>query len=44
MDARINGRVSGVTADFVNRLGPRIVDGLEQLAKIIHPEIFGEVE
>ena len=44
VDARINGRVSGVTADFVNRLGPRIVDGLEQIARLIHPEIFGEVE
>ncbi len=27
---------------FFSRPGPRIVDGLETLAKIFHPEIFGE--
>jgi iron complex transport system substrate-binding protein len=26
--------------DLVSRPGPRVVDGLEQLAKLIHPELF----
>ena len=29
---------------YFSRPGPRVVDGLEILAKIIHPEIFGEPE
>jgi len=31
-----------VDADALNQPGPRQVDALEALAKIIHPEIFGE--
>jgi iron complex transport system substrate-binding protein len=26
---------------LVSRPGPRIVDGLEQLAHLLHPEVFG---
>jgi iron complex transport system substrate-binding protein len=47
-----NGRLSSITAvknddvyvmdsDTFDRSGPRIVDSLEQLAQILHPEIFG---
>jgi ABC-type Fe3+-hydroxamate transport system substrate-binding protein len=25
---------------FLSRPGPRLIDGLEQMAKIIHPELF----
>ena len=42
IDARKNSRVYQVDADLVTRPSPRIVDGLELLAKFIHPEIFGE--
>lgn len=42
IDARINGRVYEINTDLVGRPGPRMVDGLEQLAKMIHPEIFEE--
>lgn len=34
------GRIGTVNGDLVNRTGPRIVQGLEELAKIIHPELF----
>jgi len=44
VDARINNRLYAITNDLVSRSGPRTVDALEQLAKMIHPEIFGEVE
>jgi len=40
MEARINNRIYEIDTDLVGRPGPRIVDGLEQLAKIIHPELF----
>ena len=42
VDARINGRVYGVITDLTGRPGPRIVEGLEMLAGMIHPEIFPE--
>ena len=44
VDARINNRVYAIATDLMGRSGPRVVDTLEQLAKMIHPEIFGEVE
>lgn len=31
-------------ANLIERPGPRIVDGLEEVAKLIHPEIFGVLE
>ena len=44
VDARINNRIYEVNTDLVGRPGPRIVDGLEELARLIHPEIFGSIE
>ena len=36
-----NGRVSAVDgSSFFNRPGPRLVDGLELLARLIHPTLF----
>ena len=40
-DARRHGRVYEIDADLPSRPGPRIVDALEELARLIHPEIFG---
>jgi len=34
------GRLHRISADVLNRPGPRIVEGLEALARIIHPEAF----
>jgi iron complex transport system substrate-binding protein len=31
-----------IDADIISRTGPRIVDALEEIAKMVHPEIFGE--
>jgi len=33
-------RIYSVDGDLVNRPGPRIVQGLEKIAEIIHPELF----
>lgn len=38
--ARRSGRIFGVNSDLVSRAGPRLVDGLEQLAHMINPELF----
>jgi iron complex transport system substrate-binding protein len=35
-----NNRVLVFDDSYLNRPGPRIVDGLEMLAKTIHPELF----
>lgn len=35
-----NGKVFRINADLLSRPGPRIVDGLEQLARDLHPESF----
>jgi iron complex transport system substrate-binding protein len=40
VDARVNSRIYEIDTDLVGRTGPRIVDGLEQLAIMIHPELF----
>jgi iron complex transport system substrate-binding protein len=34
------GRIFTIDADLVDRSGPRIVQGLEEIARIIHPELF----
>ena len=34
------GRIYAINDDLVSRPGPRIVDGLEQLARLLHPEAF----
>jgi len=35
-----NGRVHLINSDLIDRPSPRIIDGLEELAKILHPEKF----
>lgn len=40
IDARINDRVYQINTDLIGRPGPRIVDGLEKFAELIHPELF----
>ena len=44
VEAMVKGQVYQVDGDLVERPGPRVVDGLEQVAKLIHPEIFGAPE
>lgn len=34
------GRVYSIDADILSRPGPRLVDALEQIAKLLHPEKF----
>ena len=34
------GRIYPIDGDLVNRSGPRIVQGLEEMARMIHPELF----
>ena len=38
--AVLSGRVFKINGDFLVRPGPRTVDGLEQLARALHPEAF----
>ena len=40
-EAIVKGQVYEIDSDLIDRPGPRIVDALEQVAKFIHPEIFG---
>jgi iron complex transport system substrate-binding protein len=35
-----HGRVYKINADIISRPGPRLVDALEQIAKLLHPEKF----
>ena len=35
-----NGAVYTFDDNLVSRPGPRVVDGLEALAKLIHPDLF----
>ncbi len=37
-----NDDIYEINADIISRPGPRLVEALEILAKMIHPEIFGE--
>ena len=39
-DAFKDNRIYTINTDIVSRTGPRIVDALEEMAKIIHPEVF----
>ena len=41
-DAFRNNRIYTIDTDIVSRSGPRIVDALEQLAKLLHPKMFKE--
>jgi iron complex transport system substrate-binding protein len=38
--AAVNKRVYGINGDYLSRPGPRLVDGLEQIARVLHPEAF----
>jgi iron complex transport system substrate-binding protein len=40
MTAVKQGKVYFINGDLVSRPGPRIVQGLEEMVKIIHPELF----
>lgn len=40
LDAVKNDRVYPFNDDHASRPGPRLVDGLEELAKLLHPEVF----
>ena len=42
IDAVKNNRVYGINADIVSRPGPRIVDGIEEMARFMHPDLFRE--
>jgi len=45
VDATLNNRMYKISdANLIERPGPRIVDGLEELAKLFHPEIFAAPE
>jgi iron complex transport system substrate-binding protein len=39
LDARINNKVYGANMDIISRPGPRLVDALELLFSLIHPEL-----
>lgn len=38
--AVINKRVYGISGDYLSRPGPRLIEGLEQLARVLHPDAF----
>lgn len=38
--AVVNGAIYPIDPDLVDRPGPRIIDGLEALVRLIHPELF----
>ncbi|HWU36435.1 MAG TPA: helical backbone metal receptor, partial [Candidatus Acidoferrum sp.] len=38
------GRIIAIPGESVNRPGPRVVEGLELLARAIHPEAFARLE
>jgi iron complex transport system substrate-binding protein len=42
LDAVKNNRIYAFDDNLVSRPGPRLVEGLEQLAQLLHPELFSE--
>jgi iron complex transport system substrate-binding protein len=38
--AAVEGRVYPINGDLLSRPGPRLVDGFEQIARVLHPEAF----
>lgn len=40
--AALSQRVYGINGDYLSRPGPRLVDGLEQMARVLHPEAFSQ--
>lgn len=43
-EARQQGKVLEVDANMVSRAGPRIVDGLEDMLRLIHPELAAKLK
>jgi iron complex transport system substrate-binding protein len=44
VDAVMNNRIYKISdSNLIERPGPRIIDGLAEMAKLIHPEIFGTI-
>lgn len=37
-----NGRVYRINDDYLSRPGPRSIDGLEEIARALHPEVFNK--
>lgn len=37
-----NNKVFSIDENLISRAGPRVIQGLEEMAKIIHPEIFNK--
>jgi iron complex transport system substrate-binding protein len=42
LSAVVENRIYAFDDNLVSRPGPRLVDGLEQLAKLLHPELFSD--
>jgi iron complex transport system substrate-binding protein len=42
ISALVNRKIYGFDDNLVSRPGPRLVDGLEELARLLHPELFTE--
>ena len=40
LSAVVDNRIYAFDDNLVSRPGPRLVDGLEKLAKLLHPELF----
>lgn len=40
LDAVKNGKLMEIDSNMIDRMGPRLADGLYELAKIVHPEKF----
>ena len=38
--AALNKRVYGINGDYLSRPGPRLIEGLEQIARVLHSEAF----
>ncbi|MES0359542.1 MAG: cobalamin-binding protein [Anaerolineales bacterium] len=42
ISAIVNGRIYAFDDNLVSRPGPRLVDGLEELARLLHPDLFDD--
>lgn len=38
--AVVSNRIFAINGDLLSRPGPRLVEGLEQMARVLHPEVF----
>jgi iron complex transport system substrate-binding protein len=34
------GKFHQISSDLLNRPGPRVVEGMEKLARLLHPDVF----